>query len=59
MSGSKSKIVYKPLPKDDPQQRQPDITQAKKKLGWRPKVKLKDGLKETMEWFAHNLDEDL
>ncbi|PIZ83423.1 MAG: NAD-dependent dehydratase, partial [Candidatus Omnitrophica bacterium CG_4_10_14_0_2_um_filter_44_9] len=43
MTGSSSKIVYKPLPKDDPKKRQPDITQAREKLKWRPKVELKVG----------------
>lgn len=51
LSDTKSKIVYKPLPKDDPKQRKPDITQAKKVLGWTPKIKLRDGLKITMDWF--------
>jgi len=48
---SKSKIVYKPLPEDDPKQRKPDITLAKAKLGWVPKVPLKEGLKYTIEYF--------
>ena len=51
MTGSKSKIVFKPLPQDDPKQRQPDITLAKQKLKWEPKVKLDDGLKPTIEYF--------
>lgn len=52
LSGSKSKIVKaRPLPEDDPIQRQPDITLAKEKLGWTPKVKLRDGLVKTVEWF--------
>lgn len=49
--GSKSKLVFQPLPADDPKQRQPDISQAKKELGWEPKVGLKDGLKETVDYF--------
>lgn len=50
--GSKSKLVFKPLPKDDPRQRQPDISLAKEKLnGWEPKVHLEDGLKKTIEYF--------
>ncbi len=51
LSGSKSKIVHKPLPEDDPLQRKPDITLAREKLGWEPKVKLRDGLKKTIEYF--------
>ncbi len=49
--GSKSKIEFKPLPKDDPQRRQPNINLAKEKLGWEPTVKLEDGLKKTIEFF--------
>jgi len=48
---SKSKIIFKPLPKDDPQQRCPDITVAKKILGWSPKVPLEKGLTETIQYF--------
>ena len=48
---SKSRIVFKPLPQDDPAQRQPDIKLAKKKLKWKPEVKLEDGLKETIKYF--------
>jgi len=51
MTGSGSKIVYEPLPQDDPTQRQPDITQAKEKLGWHPKVPLDEGLKSTIAYF--------
>ena len=50
-TGSKSKIVYKPLPSDDPTKRQPDITLAKTKLNWEPKVDIKDGLRHTVEYF--------
>ena len=49
--GSKSKLVYKPLPPDDPTRRQPDITLAKKHLDWEPKVPLREGLTKTIEWF--------
>lgn len=49
--GGRSKLVFKPLPEDDPKQRQPDITLAKNKLGWQPKVALEDGLKETIAHF--------
>jgi UDP-glucuronate decarboxylase len=48
---SKSKIIYKPLPADDPRQRKPDITLAKEKLNWEPKINLEDGLKKTIEYF--------
>jgi len=49
--GSKSKIVFKPLPEDDPERRLPDISLAKKKLGWKPKVDLEPGLLKTIEYF--------
>ena len=49
--GSRSKIINEPLPADDPSQRQPDITQARKMLGWEPKVSLEQGLKPTIEYF--------
>ncbi len=49
--GGKSKIEVRPLPVDDPRQRQPDISLAKKELGWEPKVSLDDGLKETVAYF--------
>ena len=52
MTGTKSKIVFRPLPGDDPKQRKPDITLAKEKLGgWEPKVNLEEGLKETIKYF--------
>lgn len=52
LTGSKSKIIHLPLPADDPKQRRPDITLAKEKLnGWVPKVRLAEGLKETIEYF--------
>ena len=49
--GSNSKLVERPLPEDDPTRRQPDITLAKEKLGWEPKVPLREGLAKTVEWF--------
>lgn len=56
LTGSKSDLIYLPLPKDDPTQRQPDITLAKKHLnGWEPKVKLDDGLVRTIEYFRNLL----
>jgi len=52
LSGAKSKIIQdRPLPADDPLQRKPDITKAGEVLGWSPKIKLRDGLKKTIEWF--------
>jgi len=51
MTGSKSKIVYRPLPTDDPKVRQPDITRARTLLGWEPKVSLEQGLGRTIEYF--------
>jgi UDP-glucuronate decarboxylase len=51
MTGSKSKIVYLPLPQDDPKQRKPDISLAKKELNWSPKVDLATGLGKTIEYF--------
>ena len=51
MTGSKSELVFKPLPSDDPKQRQPDITQAKRELGWEPTVQLREGLKKTIAYF--------
>ena len=51
MTGSSSKIVFKSLPNDDPKQRQPDITLAKKKLGWEPTIELEDGLSRMIEYF--------
>jgi UDP-glucuronate decarboxylase len=51
LTGSASEIVYKPLPKDDPVRRKPDISMAKQNLGWQPKVKLEDGLPRVIEYF--------
>jgi dTDP-glucose 4,6-dehydratase len=51
MTGSKSRIIYKPLPVDDPKQRRPDITRARTLLGWEPKVQLEEGLVKTIEYF--------
>jgi dTDP-glucose 4,6-dehydratase len=51
MTGSKSKIIFKPLPIDDPKCRQPDITKAEKLLNWTPEVSRTDGLKKTIEYF--------
>lgn len=51
MTGSKSKIIYLPLPQDDPKQRKPDISLAKRELGWAPKVDAETGLEKTVEYF--------
>lgn len=55
MTGSKSKIVFRPLPKDDPMRRQPDISKAKSELGWTPTISFKDGLKKTIADFDQRL----
>ena len=51
MTGSKSTLVYRPLPEDDPKVRQPDITRARTLLGWEPKVGLEEGLTRTLDYF--------
>ncbi|MEM1305059.1 MAG: NAD-dependent epimerase/dehydratase family protein, partial [Planctomycetota bacterium] len=51
MTGSESRFIEKPLPADDPMQRQPDIALAKAKLGWEPRVALREGLAKTIAWF--------
>jgi dTDP-glucose 4,6-dehydratase len=51
MTGSKSRLIYKELPTDDPKQRRPDITRARTLLGWEPKVQLEEGLSKTIEYF--------
>jgi UDP-glucuronate decarboxylase len=55
MTGSKSSIVYRPLPSDDPTQRQPDITLAGNKLGWKPAITVDEGLQRTIEYFRKEL----
>ena len=59
LTGTKQKIVYKPLPTDDPKQRKPDITKAKEILGWQPKVNRAEGLKITYEYFKSLSKEEL
>jgi UDP-glucuronate decarboxylase len=53
--GTKSKLVYRPLPQDDPRQRKPDISLARSKLAWEPRVNLEDGLNETIAYFRRTL----
>jgi dTDP-glucose 4,6-dehydratase len=55
LTGSKSKVEYKALPKDDPTNREPDISKAKNLLDWEPKVNRIDGLKKTIEYFEKEL----
>ena len=55
LTNSKSEIIYKPLPNDDPQQRRPDISKAKDKLNWEPKVGLETGLNTTIQWIKKEL----
>ncbi|MDD4938592.1 MAG: SDR family oxidoreductase [Candidatus Omnitrophica bacterium] len=52
LTKSKSRIVFRPLPEDDPKQRKPDIARAKRLLSWQPKIGLEQGLKSTIEWFG-------
>ena len=51
MTGSKSQIIYQPLPSDDPTQRRPDITLAKENMDWQPKITLEQGLTKTISYF--------
>jgi len=55
LTGTAQKVIYKPLPVDDPKQRQPDITKARKLLGWEPKVSREEGLKITYEYFKKRI----
>jgi UDP-glucuronate decarboxylase len=54
--GGQSKLIFLPLPQDDPKQRKPDISLARSKLQWEPKVSLEDGLKETIAYFRKLLN---
>ncbi|KKS27327.1 MAG: NAD-dependent epimerase/dehydratase, dTDP-glucose 4,6-dehydratase [candidate division WWE3 bacterium GW2011_GWC1_42_102] len=56
LTGSKSKIIHKPLPADDPMKRKPDITLAKEKLKWEPTIALTEGLKQTIKYFKSLID---
>lgn len=58
ITGSKSGIVYSPLPKDDPKVRQPDISKARRILGWQPKVSLEEGLRKTIAWFGEMMGKE-
>jgi UDP-glucuronate decarboxylase len=51
LTGSASKIIQEPLPQDDPRQRQPDISKAKRELGWEPSIPLEDGLVKAIDYF--------
>jgi nucleoside-diphosphate-sugar epimerase len=55
LTKSKSKVVYQPLPSDDPLQRCPDISKARNRLNWEPAVELREGLQRTIEWFQKTL----
>ena len=59
LTGTKQKIVYKPLPTDDPKQRKPDITKANEVLGWEPKISRAEGLKITYDYFKSLPREEL
>lgn len=59
LTGTDQKIVFKPLPQDDPMQREPDISKAKKILGWEPKISREEGMKKTFEYFKNLSEEEL
>jgi UDP-glucuronate decarboxylase len=58
MTGSKSRVIFKPLPADDPMQRKPDISLAKKTLDWEPSIPLRQGLVKTIEYFKRYLESE-
>ena len=58
LTNSKSRIELRPLPSDDPERRRPDITLARERLGWQPTIKLEDGLRKTIDYFAHRLSRE-
>jgi UDP-glucuronate decarboxylase len=55
LTGSRSEIVHRPLPQDDPRQRKPDIDRAKRTLGWQPTIDLREGLVRTIEYFRETI----
>jgi len=59
LTGAKSKLEFRPLPQDDPKQRQPDISEAKRALGWQPSIPLREGLKKTIKYFDDLLSDRL
>lgn len=59
LTGSRSQIIYKDLPPDDPRQRQPDISKAKALLNWQPTIALREGLSNTISYFDRLLKDDL
>ncbi len=59
LTGSKSELVFKPLPQDDPKQRKPDIRQAQEVLGWEPKINLREGLEKTIAYFETQIPEHI
>jgi dTDP-glucose 4,6-dehydratase len=56
LTGSKAGITFKELPLDDPTQRRPDLTRARRELGWEPKIPFREGVARTIEWFAARID---
>ena len=58
LTGSRSRIVHRPRPQDDPRQRRPDISKANDLLGWAPQIALRDGLTKTIEYFEHLLKDE-
>ena len=58
-TGSRSEVQFRPLPQDDPTRRRPDITLARTRLGWNPQVRVEDGIMQTIEWHARNINEEL
>ena len=59
LTNSSSKIIFQPLPSDDPKQRKPDISMANEILKWKPKVELKEGLQKTIEYFDNLISDKL